>query len=297
MRVSPNLQPDILAGINQSEASLQAALQQVSTGLRVNLPGDDPAAAAAMVQNQAAGSNVDQYTANGNAALGAAQTADSVVTSVVSLLTQAVSLGTEGANGTQSAANRQSLATQIQGILASVVSEANTTYQGVAIFAGTGTATAAFVADSTSTSGYTYKGTSGVNQVQVGDALSVQQNVPGDQLFDNPGGSVLDSLSQLATALQTGTSSDIASATTAVSTALNFVSAQHVTFGSAINQLNAQETFLAQEKVTLSAQATNLTGIDPATAAENLAQAEVQNSAVLAAAAKVLPTTLLDYLK
>ncbi len=297
MRVSPNLEPDIVSDIDQSEDTLQTALQQVSTGLRVNAPSDDPAAAAAMVQNQAESNNVDQYTANANAALGAAQVADSALTSVVSQLTQAVSLGTEGANGTESASDLQSLATQIQGILASVVSDANTTYQGVGVFSGTATTTTPFVADSSSPTGYSYTGNDGVNSVQVGDTLSVQQNIPGDQVFTNTSANVLGSLSQLATALQSGTSSDIAIATANVSSALNFVSAQHVTYESSISQLNSQDTYLSQETVTLSTQATNLVGIDSATAIENLTQAETQNSAILEAAAKVLPTTLLDYLK
>lgn len=297
MRVSPNLSSDVLADIQQSQASLQTALQEVSTGQRVSLPGDDPAAAAAMVGNLVASANNDQYTTNANAALGATQTADSVLTSVISLLTRAISVGTEGATGTESLDNRQALATQVQTILASVVSEANTNYQGVPIFSGTATPAAAFIANPSSPTGYTYQGNAGVNQVQVGSSLSVTINIPGSELFENSAGSVLGSLSQLATTLSSGDPTGIASATSEVSAALNYVSAQHVTFGSSIDQLQTQETYLGQEKVTLSTQATNLIGIDPATAAENLAQAEAQNSAVLAAAAKVLPSTLLDYLK
>ena len=297
MQVSSNLEPDVLAGITTSEASLARALEQISTGQRVNAPSDDPAAAAAMVQNTAASNNNDQYTANANAALGATQTADSAITSVVSLLTQAVSIGTEGATGTETTENRQSLGTEIQTILASVVSETNTTYQGVPIFAGTAVPSAAFVADSSSPTGYLYQGNGDTNQVTVGDGLSVQVNIPGNQLFDNSNGSVIGSLSKLATALQSGSPADVSSATTGVNTALNFLSAQHVVFGSSINQLQSQEDFLGQEKITLSSQATNLVGVDAATAAENLTQAQAQNSAVLAAAAKVLPMTLLDYLK
>lgn len=297
MRVANSLVPDVLAGIQQSEASLQTALQEVSTGKRVNVPSDDPAAAAAMVQNTAESNNIDQYEANDNAALGAAQTADSALNSVVTLLTQAVSLGTEGANGTESESDRESLATEVQGILSSVVSDANTQYQGVAVFGGTSNASAAYVADSASSTGYAYQGDSGVNQVQVGDSLEVQTNIPGNQIFESPGASVLGSLSQLANALQSGSSTDIGTATSNISAALNYVSAQQGVYGNSISQLNSQETFLAQDQVTLSTQASNLVDVDTATAAEQLAQAEAQNSAVLAAAAKVLPTTLLDYLK
>jgi flagellin-like hook-associated protein FlgL len=63
-----------------------------------------------------------------------------------------------------------------------------------------------------------------------------------------------------------------------------------------VSQLNSQESFLSQEKVTLGTQQTHLVGADLATAATNLAQAQVQNQAVLAAAARVVPQTLLNYL-
>lgn len=297
MRVSPNLEPDILAGIQQSEASLQSALQEVSTGKRVNLPGDDPAAAAALVQNAAASANIDQYTANSQSALGQAQSADAALSSVVSLLTHAIALGTEGASDTETPANRQSLATQIQGILSSVVADANTTYQGTSIFAGTSGAQTAFVVDSTSATGYRYIGNSSYNKVQVGDTLSVQTTLPGDGLFTNASANVLASLSQLAASLTAGNSTDIGNATAAISASLGYVTSQHVITGTAINQIDSQESYLSQEKITLSSQANDLVGIDSATAAENLVQAETQNSAVLAAAAKVLPNSLLNYLK
>jgi flagellar hook-associated protein 3 FlgL len=97
--------------------------------------------------------------------------------------------------------------------------------------------------------------------------------------------------------LQSGTLTDIGTATIAVSTALNYVSQQRVPLGNSIAQLNSQESYLNQETVTLSTQQTSLVGIDLATAATNLSQAETTNNAVLAAAAKVLPQTLLDYLQ
>ena len=296
MRVDPNMVPNMLAAIQQSEVSLNTALQQVSTGKSVNLPSDNPSAAAEMVQNTIETADVDQYTQNVSSVLSTVQTADSALSSVVSSLTQAISLGTEGANGTNSAANQQSLATQVQGILSSVVSQANTSYQGSYLFGGTASTTIPYVADPTSPSGYTYKGNDDANSVQVGDKLSVQVNLPGSQIFSNSSNNVLGSLSSLVTALQSGNTTAIGTATTAVSSALNYVSQQRIIYGNTESQLNAQETYLQQETVNLSSQATSLVGVDMATAATNLSQAETDNNAALAAAAKVLPNTLLNYL-
>jgi flagellar hook-associated protein 3 FlgL len=296
MRFVPNIANDVIANIQQSDKNVQTALQEVSTGQRVSNPSDDPAAAAMLVQLQAETNNIDQYTTNAESALGQAQTADTAISSVVSLLNQAVTLGVEGANSTESSSDRQAIANSVQGLLSNVVSLANTTYQGVALFGGTVNGVTPFTPSSTSSNGYQYNGNSGISQVQVGDSLSVQINVPGNTLFDNPSASVLGALSGLATALTSGNTTAIGNATSAVTSALNYVTEQHVVYGSAINQLNAQESYLAQDKVTLSAQATSLVGIDTATAAEDLTSAEENNSAVLAASSKVLQNTLLNYL-
>jgi flagellar hook-associated protein 3 FlgL len=288
--------PNMLAAIQNSESNLQQALQQVSTGKRVIVPSDDPGASADMVRNTIATANVDQYTQNVSSVLSTVQTADSALSSVVSSLTKAISLGTEGANGTNSAANQQAIAIQVQGILSSVVSQANLSYKGAYVFGGTASTTVPYTADPTSVSGYAYNGNSGVNSVQVGDQLSVQVNLPGSKIFSNSSTDVLGSLSSLVTALQSGNTAAIGTATAAVSSALSYVSQQRVVYGNAEGQLNSQETYLQQETVNLSAQATSLVGVDMAKAATTLSQAETDNNAALAAAAKVVPYTLLSYL-
>jgi len=296
MRINPTFVPNIIADLQQSQATLNVALQQVATGKSVSVPSDNPEASAEMVQNTIESGEVDQYTQNVTSVLGSVQSADSALGSVVTSLTQAVSYGAEGANGTMSASNQQALAQQVQAILTSVVAQANTSYQGAYLFGGTASTTPPYVASSSSPSGYAYNGNSEVNSVAVGDQLNVQTNLPGNQIFSNSGGDVLGSLSSLASALQSGNSADIATATNAVSTALNYVSQQRVFYGNAEGQLNSQETYLQQETVNLTSQQTSLVGVDMATAATNLSSAETANNAAMAAAAKVLPDTLLNYL-
>jgi len=143
---------------------------------------------------------------------------------------------------------------------------------------------------------YAYVGNNTVNTAQVGDALSVATNVPGSNLFCS-GSNVIGALSALISALQNGGATDqIGTAVTAVSTAVNNVNQQRVPLDNTISELNSQESYLGQETITLSTQQTALVGVDIATAATNLAQAQTQNQAVLAVAAKVLPQTLLNYL-
>jgi flagellar hook-associated protein 3 FlgL len=288
--------PNVQYNIQQSEQSVNTALQQLSTGKRVLQISDDPSASANMVRSLASSANVDRYTSNTTNVLARLQTADSALSTVVTSLNQAITLGTEGANGTVNSSNRQQIATQVQGVLTTVIAQANTSYQGSYLFGGTASDTAPFVADSTSATGYTYVGNSGVNTVQVGDSMSVPTNTPGSQIFTS-GANVIASLSQLVTALQSGSTSDIATATTAVTSALNYVGQQRVPIENTITQLNSQETYLGTETVSLTSQQTSLVGIDTATAATNVTQAETEQNAVYAAAAKILPQSLLNYLQ
>ena len=296
MRVNPNFSSTVIDEIEQSDASLQTAYRQVSTGQKVNTPSDNPAASAAYMTLQAEGANVDQYTTNSESVLSQAQSADSVLSSVVSLLNSAVTTGTEGANSS-STADRSSMAADITGILANVVALANTSVGGVSLFGGSVTGTAAFTVDAGSSTGYIYNGNDAVNTAMVGDDLTVQTNIPGNTLFTNSSASVLGALSSLASALTSGSSTDIGTAATAVTTALNYVSQQHAVYGATINTLTSQEEYLSQEKVTITSQESSLVGIDSATAAEELSQAEVQNSAVYEASAKVMQNNLLNYLQ
>jgi len=401
MRVT-NLLPDVQYQMQQSQQALATANQQLSTGLRVNQLSDDPAASANMVVSLAASASVDQYTSNVSSVLPRMQTADSAMSAIVTSLNSAITLGTSGASSSSVTANKQSIATQVQSILSSVISQANTSYNGVYVFGGSESTTPPFVAASTTytssqgsvanplaattaltagsvtsisdaTTGktmtfkaqagdtvatlqqaiasaavagtlsagttatinakgqlsiattnasqgivvtsndtslgamaadpntavansYAYVGNSTVNSVQVGDSLNVATNIPGNQLLTS-GANVIGSLTNLIAALQNGTESQIGTATNAVSSALNYVSQQRIPLDSTISQLNSQESYLSQEKITLTTQQTSLVGISLSTAATNVSQAQLTNSAVLAAAAKVLPQTLLDYLR
>lgn len=143
---------------------------------------------------------------------------------------------------------------------------------------------------------YAYVGNGSVNTVQVGQSQTVASNVPGDQLLTT-GTNVIGSLNQLISAINSNNPAQIGSAVTAITSALNAFSAVREPMDNTISQLNSQESYLSQEMVTLTSEQNSLVGISLSTAATNLSQAELANNAVLAAAAKAIPQSILDYLK
>ena len=297
MRVNPDMSGDILAAIWQTQNQENTALQQISSGKRVNVPSDDPLAAAQMVGNQDQSNRADQYLQNIDTLTSQLQTADTAIGSAVAAITQAITLGVQGSTGTLSDANRQQIVQNLLGIQSQLVQLANTSVGGSYLFGGTASTVPPYALDSTSPSGVTYSGNSGTNTVQVAEGLKLQTNMPGNQLFQNSAGDVFGSLQQLITALQSGTPAAAGTATNQLRTAFDSLTGQRIFYGNAVNQLTSTQTFLQQEQVTLKSQANNLVGADLTKAATDLTRATTAHDAALAAAAKILPTSLLDYLK
>jgi flagellar hook-associated protein 3 FlgL len=209
-------------------------------------------------------------------------------------LQQAISLGIEGANGTESAADQAAIVVQLQGIQSQLISLANTTYQGNYLFSGTATGTAPYAANAGDPSGVTYSGNSDTNQIAVGNGYQVTVNVPGSQLFSASGNSVFLAVNSLIIALQTNTG--IPTAVNALNSASSYLSAQRVLYGNAMSETTSETTYLSTAKLQISQQQNTLGGADMAAAATNLSQSETDTQAALAAMGKMSQDNLFNYL-
>jgi len=296
IRLDPNLLPSLLSSLQQADQNETTASEEVSTGRSVNQLSDNPAAAAALVGNTNQASEDDQYIQNAGTLQDKLQTADSALDSVVTALTRAVSLGTEGANGTLNPGDRQAIAGEVQGLITQTLSLANTTYQGTYLFSGTAVNTQPFVQNA-ATGAVTYAGNTDTTSVELSNGNSVSVNLPGSQIFQNAAGSAFQSLQDLNTALLAGNTAAIGTAVTEVQSALTQVSANQVFYGNGLSQISSTETFLNQDKLNLSTQANTLVGVDPATAASDFSESQTAQQSLLDATAKVLSLpTLFNYL-
>ena len=294
MRVNPNSMPDLLAALNQTELEQQQASLQLSTGKSVNAPSDNPTAAALLVENNDEATFTSGSLQSLSAVQGQLSTADSTLSSVTTSLQQAISLGIEGVNGTESAADQAAIVVQLQGIQSQLISLANTTYQGNYLFSGTATGTAPYAANAGDPSGVTYSGNSDTNQIAVGNGYQVTVNVPGSQLFSASGNSVFLAVNSLIIALQTNTG--IPTAVNALNSASSYLSAQRVLYGNAMSETTSETTYLSTAKLQISQQQNTLGGADMAAAATNLSQSETDTQAALAAMGKMSQDNLFNYL-
>jgi flagellar hook-associated protein 3 FlgL len=295
MRIAPYIQQTVLNALSAADQAEQTALLQLTTGKRVNVASDDPSAAAREVGISSQSGDCDQFLRSIAGISAEMQTADSALNSGVTALQRAISLGVEGANGTMSQQDRAALANEVQSISQQVLGVANLSYNGKYVFAGTADSQPPYIA---AAGGIVYQGNDSVNEVEIEAGQSIAVNQPGSQLFSAAGANIFQALSDLATTLQSNSSTtdDIANATNEVRAAYDQLNSARTFYGSTLDQLNASQDFLNSEKLQLTQQTSDLVAVDINQAATNLTNAESARNAALQAAASVGNLSLFDYL-
>jgi len=298
VQVDPNYISNLSSAISSSTAQEQTLTSELSSGLAVATLSDNPVAASANVGLATSLAQLDSFVESSNTTQGLLQVTDSTLGEVVTQLTSAISLATQGANGTLNAADLSSIGKEVAGIRDTVLTLANTSYQGSYVFSGTQGSVKPFTLDSSvSPAAVTYSGDAGTSSVVTPGGQSLQVNVPGSAVFTAVGANVLGTLNQLVSDLQSGSSASVANDATALSSALGNVSQQRATIDTSLSQLN-ETTSYAQTKATMiEAEQSSLLSADTATVATGLQMAEVQHQALISVVSTLSQNNLFSYLK
>jgi flagellar hook-associated protein 3 FlgL len=299
MRVDPYFAQEPLDALNAIQAKEDQLIRELSSGTRVTQLSDDPEAIAQDLRIRAQQTADTSFTQAAATTLGRMQLVDSVMGSAVSQLTQAISLTTTGANGTLSAANRQAIASQLDGVRAEMLNLANTTYLGRSLFSGSQSGTTAFSLDtSTSPATVTYHGDSDVLTEQTPNGGTAQISISGDRVFGAAGADVFPALSQAITDLNgSGSAATLAADMAALNTSLNRLTSVRASFDAGITRMQAALTYTQSEQTQLRASEDTLIGTDTASVATDLKNAETQQTALLNVMARLGMQSLFDYLK
>lgn len=297
MRVDPFYVNNLVASLDQTTVNEQQLSTELSSGVRVNSLSDSPVAAGqnSLLNNEISQDDTFVQTASSEQSM--LQVTDSALGSVVSQLTQAISLATEGNNGTLNTSDTAAIAKQLSGIRDEVLSIANTSYLGKYVFSGSQGSTQPFTLNTgTSPATVTYNGDSNVQYVTTPTAQRIQLNVPGNQIFTAAGADVLGTLNKLIADFSSGTvsSTSILDAT-GLKTALDNVSQQRVTIDNSISRLGAASTYAQTEKTQLQSAQNTLVAADTAQVATQLSTVETQHTALLNVISTLEKGSLFDY--
>jgi len=298
MRVDPNYVVKLAQAIGASSAREQRLTTEMSSGLRVASLSDDPVAASTNVALSSSMARIDFYVQSSNREQSLLQVTDSALGEVVSQVTAALSLGVKATNGSLSSANLAAIGKQLSDLRDSVMSLANTSYQGTYVFAGSQGNTRPFTLDSTtSPATASYAGDTVTQKIETPDGQKVQTNVPGSDIFMAKGADLLSALNKLVADVSAASTGGLSADTAALTASLATVSTQRGTIGSSLNRLISTTGYAQTQSTMLQARQSDLLSADPAAVASELKTAEVQHQALLSIESALSQVNLFSYLK
>ncbi len=183
MRVSTNqVYNQSVNRMQELQQSTYRLQDQVSSGLRINQPADDPVGAATLVQLDGQLNALEQYTRNGVLAEQRLTQVDDVMNGVTNALQRTYELLIQGRSEVLAAGDRVAIATEIREQLDVLVDLGNTrNASGDFIFAGAKVETRPFSRDATAE--VSYNGDQTVRRLEVSETRSIEETFSGDEAF------------------------------------------------------------------------------------------------------------------
>ena len=276
----------------QGNLSAMAALQaQMSSGKKISVPSEDPAGASDMLRLRGDQRALTQYARNASDGDSWLTTVDSALTASLAALRRARDLTLQGGDGALGQASRDALAAELEGVRDTLLDQANSTYVGRNVFAGTSDAGVAFRAD------YTHTGVTGALPVErrIGDASTVRVDSDGAAVFGAGADSVFARLDMIAAALRSG--GDPTTHLGAIDTHMEAMLTEVASIGARHGQVIAATSDLKSQELTVKSQLSGIEDIDLAEVILELQMQEVAYQGALGAASKVLQPSLMDFLR
>ena len=273
------------AALMRNERALGSAMEQLSTGRKINSAGDNASGLAISARMTSQIRGLDQAVRNANDAISMINTAEGALDEVTDMLQRMRELAIQSGTGTTDSADRTSLDAEFQALIAEIdrIAE-NTQWNGRDILNGTAggaTSTVAF-------------------QIGMDPTQTVSLSFGN---FSDTSGKVMGSLASATTTLSAATIAlGITNASTALvmtDKAIEAVSTQRATFGAVSNRLEHAIDNLTNVKIQSEASRSRILDTDYGAATSELAKAQIiqQAGTAMLAQANVMPQTVLALLQ
>lgn len=172
-----------VAGMQMQQGRLQKTEQQLSSGLRIMKPSDDPAASVSILNLSSNIDVVKQYDRNISVATSTLNHQESVLQTINESLQRVRELTVQANNPTNHDSARKSIAKEMELRLQEITQLANSRdVNGEYLFSGAQIDTPPFIESGTQV---LYQGDQGVREILVGEGARVKVRDAGDELFMN----------------------------------------------------------------------------------------------------------------
>jgi flagellar hook-associated protein 3 FlgL len=283
-RVLANLQRNIARG-----GQLQ---EQLSSGKQINRPSDSPTGAVASMQLRGDQRAVEQYARNADDGIGWLSTLDTTLSDSLTRVNRARDLTLQGlSSGSTSAEAREAIAVEIDSIKEGLIGTANTKYLDRPVFGGTTAGGVAY--DDTGA----YVGDTGAVTRTVGNNTKVRVDANGPDVFGSGPTQLFAVLDSISASLRSNDTTALGEGLKNLDGATDLVKNRLADVGARFNRLSQMKEAATDRVLTLKSQRSDIEDVDlPQTIMEMQLQ-ETAYQAALAATAKVIQPSLIDFLR
>jgi len=284
MRVTENMRFDSVQRSLSELRSRQADVtNQISSGRRVLAPSDDPVAAAQLTRLSASSARTTDYRNTIGTVRSDTSLSEATLSQASQLMVRAHELAVQGANGSFSADDRNTMAAEVVTLQEQLVAMANTRGTRGYLFSGSQTSTPAL------TSGGQYQGDSNVQEVEISPGVTVGVTVTGDDAFGGPSGTnAFAALETLRQGLVSNDTSQITSSLDTIEASRSQIVRTQSKAGLIMNRLDAADEALSLTGLEYDKQSSQLGEVDPFEAIGQLTQLTTSLQQAIAVARQTL---------
>ncbi len=294
MRVTNRMIYDSIAQtLSQSAERIMKANRSISSGKRVNEPADDPLAMTRILKYRTKLASIDQYMENIEQGISWLMATESNLYEVNQQLARAKEVVLSQVTGTANDESREAAAEEATEIFEHVLQLADTELAGRYLFSGFKTDTVPFL----STLDYTYQGDTGSIQIEVARNQRVTINLNGSDIFTGGPVNIFQTLDDVATDLRNDDITGLQADLDALDISISHILAKVGEVGAKTNHLESTKDSLLDLNLNVTEMLSDLEDTDIAKAVTDLALYETAYQASLASSARLMQTTLLEFLR
>jgi flagellar hook-associated protein 3 FlgL len=290
----------MLEDVNRSLSRLAESQQSMASQKKITKPSDSPGDLQALLAVKDQLSVSDQYKSNIAAAQLRLQKADSGVNNISDQL-MAAKQAAMSSTGAMSAGARAALGEQVEGIIKSVMDEANAKDGAEYVFAGTASSAIPFTAvngaDADGTDriqSVAYAGNGADRAVSVSSSQTSGTGLSGSELAPSGPGGIFETLIALRKALESG--ADTAQIQADLDANMDRLDQAQVKLGSQLQSLTGLSERIGAASLDMEAKRSSIEDTDFTAEVLKQGQRQAEYQAVLAATAKRSQLSLINYL-
>jgi len=287
-----NITSGVMSNLQRSLARGQKIQQQLSSGKLISRPSDSPTGTVASMQLRGESRATQQYSRNADDGLGWLGTLDSTLTSTSTLINEARDLAVQGlSSGSSTPGGNAAMADQVDQIKAGIIAYANTQYLNRPVFGGTTTGATAYDDNGT------YLGDAGQTMRTVGANAKVRVDTTGPEAFGTGTTQLFQVLTDISANLRSGDSAALGDSLKNLDTASDLMKNAHSSIGARYNRVTQMKQSAQDRLLSVTEQLSDVEDIDLPKTIMDMQLQQTSYQAALAASAKVIQPSLIDFLR